>query len=128
MEIALTMDPLIEQALILGEGRPYLGALLVLGSSAWEALAKEHGLDPADPGSLRHPTALRAVLARVQRQLQAFPAQVQIRAVHLGLTPWTVDEGLLTPTLKARREQVEARFADAIRQLYGDRDVPWDLR
>jgi long-chain acyl-CoA synthetase len=127
MEIALTMDPLIEQALILGEGRPYLGALLILGASAWEDLAVGLGLDPADPGSLRHPAALGAVLARVQQHLQAFPAQVQVRAVHLSLTPWTVDEGLLTPTLKARREQVEARFAVAIRQLYGDRDVPWEL-
>jgi long-chain acyl-CoA synthetase len=128
MEMALTMDPLIEQALILGEGRPDLAALLVLDPHAWVRLADSLGLDPSDPTALRHPAALDAVLIRVQERLHDVPSHLQIHRVHLSLTPWTVDEGLLTPTLKARREQVEARFADAIRQLYGDRDLPWELR
>lgn len=126
MEMALSMDPLIEQALILGEARPYLTALLVLEPGDWETLARRLGLDPDDPAALRRPEALDAVLARVRDGLRDFPAHAQVRAVHLSLTPWTLDEGLLTPTLKARREQVEARFADAIHALYGDRDVPWE--
>ena len=67
------------------------------------------------------------MLARVQGRLCAFPGYARVRAVHLSLTPWTVDEGLLTPTLKVRREQLAARFAPAIHAIYGSREVPWEL-
>lgn len=126
MEMALTMDPLFDQALVLGEGRPFLAALLVLEPAAWSRLARDLGLDPADPHARRHPAALAAVLARVQERLRSFPGYAQIRAVHLGLEPWTVENGLITPTLKARRERLESRFAAEIRQLYGSRQVPWN--
>ncbi len=126
MEMALTMDPLIDQALILGEGRPYLAALLVLEPGAWAGLAREFGLAPDDPGALGQSAVLAAVLSRVQERLKAFPGYARVQAVHLSLAPWTVENGLITPTLKARREQVEARFADVIQRLYGDSEVPWE--
>ena len=127
MEMALTMDPLFAQAMVLGEGRPYLAALLVLEPGAWTSLARGLGLDPRDPGALGHPAALAAALSRVRDRLKPFPGFAQVRAVHLGLEPWTVDNGLITPTMKARRDRLEARFADEIHRLYGHREVPWEV-
>jgi long-chain acyl-CoA synthetase len=127
MEMALTMDPLFDQAMVLGEGRPYLAALLVLEPTAWATLAQGLGLDPSNPGSLRELAAIKAALTRARDRLKPFPGYAQVRAVHLSLEPWTVDNGLITPTMKARRDRLEARFADEIHRLYAHREVPWEV-
>ncbi len=118
MEMALELDPLIEQAMVVGEGRPYLTAVLVLSREGWGELARELGLDADDRASLEDPRAQRAVLKRVQAATRAFPAYARIRAVVLDLEPWTVEDGLLTPTLKLRRKPVLARYRAALDRLY----------
>ncbi|MBV5276197.1 MAG: long-chain fatty acid--CoA ligase [Lamprocystis purpurea] len=126
MEMALTMDPLFAQAMVLGEGRPYLAALLVLEPDLWTPLAEGLGLDPRAPTALQHPTAVAAILARVRERLRPFPGYAQVRAVHLSLEPWTIENGLITPTTKVKRYDLETRFAPVIRQLYRHREVPQD--
>jgi long-chain acyl-CoA synthetase len=118
MEMALSMDPLIEQAIVLGEGRSYLTALLVLNADLWSGLAAEYGLDPGAPGSLEDPQLLKDMLKRVRVALRDFPGYAKIRRATLALEPWTVDNGLLTPTLKVRRNKVVERYRDAIERMY----------
>jgi len=118
MELALTMDPLFEQAMVLGEGRPYLAALLVLDPDAWRSLAARLGLDAHDPAALTDRRAIAAAKARVGDRLGAFPGYARVRAVHLSLSPWTVENGLITPTMKIKRPELEAHFADVIDALY----------
>ena len=121
MEMALTMDPLLDQAMVVGEGRPYLAALLVLAPGPWQQLAGGLGLDPGDPRALADPRACEAVLARVADRLGAFPGHARVRALHLSLSPWTVENGLITPTMKLKRPELEARFATVIDALYEQR-------
>jgi long-chain acyl-CoA synthetase len=121
MELAIQADPLFEQVMIVGEGRPFLGALVVLEAGAWRALARELGLDPDRSESLSDRLTERALLARMGRRLETFPAHAQIRAVRASLEPWTVEEGLLTPTLKVRRPQILKRFASEIEAMYAGR-------
>ncbi|MBK1643095.1 long-chain fatty acid--CoA ligase [Thiocapsa imhoffii] len=118
LENALTMDPLIDQAMVVGEGQPYIAVLLVLAPAPWRALAESQGLDPDMPAALASPAIRALVQTRVNRLLEAFPAYAQARALHLSLTPWTIDEGLLTPTMKLKRPALEARFAQTIAELY----------
>ena len=59
MEMALTMDPLLDQAMVVGEGRPYLAALLVLAPGPWQQLAGGLGLDPGRPAGAGRPEGLR---------------------------------------------------------------------
>jgi long-chain acyl-CoA synthetase len=118
MEMAISMDPLFEHNLVLGEGRPYLTLLAVLNRPLWEELAAELGVS-ADAESLSLPAVRSAVLARVEKLLGRFPGFVFIKDVALSLKPWTVDEGLLTPTLKLKRGAVEKLMADKIRGMYG---------
>lgn len=118
MESAICLDPLIEQALVVGEGRAYLGALLVLNAEHWFGLAKQYGLDPYAPESLRDERLQARLLKHVQQQLHDFPGYARIRRVALFLEPWTVENGLQTPTLKLRRAAVLARFNDAVEMLY----------
>ena len=118
MEMAIALHPLFDQVLICGEGRPYLVALAVLNPRHWEALAREQGLDPADPAALRDPALLERVLEMVAGQLRAFPGYAQVRRIALTLEPWSVENGLLTPTLKPRRSRIMARYHDDIEALY----------
>jgi len=118
MEMAIAMDPLFDQALVLGEGRSYLTALLVLNADLWDGLAREYGLAPQDPKSLADARLLKDVLKRIRVVLRDFPGYAKIRRAALALEPWTVENGLLTPTLKVRRPQVVDRYRDVIDRLY----------
>lgn len=118
MELAITLDPLFEQAMIVGEGRPFLGALLVLQSAAWQSLAADLAMDPAATTSLQEPVVTEAILQKLAEALHAFPAWSQVHAVYLTLEPWTIENGLLTPTMKLKRAQLQERFAAEVERLY----------
>jgi long-chain acyl-CoA synthetase len=118
MEMALTMDPLIAQAMVVGEGRSHIAALLVLAPEPWERLSTGRGLDPTDPDALTNPGILEQVLSLVADRLAAFPGYAQVRTVHLSLSPWTVENGLMTPTMKIKRPALEEHFSGVIDTLY----------
>jgi long-chain acyl-CoA synthetase len=118
VELALLGDPLFEQAYVFGEGRPLIACIVVLAAPAWRELATSLSLDPAAPASLVDPKAVDAVLRRVDRQTRTLPRHGQPRKVALTLAPWTVENSLITPTLKLKRHNLEAHFADVIAGLY----------
>ncbi len=118
MESALCLDPLIDQALVVGEGRPYLAALVVLNPDLWFGLAREFGLDPFRRESLADERLQKKVLARIQARLHDFPGYAKIRRVALMLDPWTVDNGLVTPTLKVKRPRVLEHCRKEVEALY----------
>ena len=118
METAIILDDLFDQAMVVGEGRPFLSALLVLNTESWARLAARIGVDPADPGVLSEDRVVAAVQARVDRQLRGFPAYARVRRLILTLEPWTVDNGLVTPTIKLKRNRVLERYREPIDRLY----------
>jgi long-chain acyl-CoA synthetase len=120
MESAILLDPLFEQVMIVGEGRPYLAALTVLNEEHWQAFAASLSVDPTHPMSLRDPKVVKALTRRVADHLKHFPGYAQIRRLHPELAPWTVDDGLLTPTLKVRRNQVLDRYRAVVEAMYAD--------
>jgi len=120
MEMALMLDPLIEQAMVVGEGRPYLGALVVLSPERWPSLAGELGLDPDAPSSLSDARLHRSLSKHMVQALGSFPGYAKIRRVAVLPEPWTVENGLLTPTLKVKRSEVVRRYAAELASLYGE--------
>ncbi len=118
MEMAITLDPLFEQALIIGEGRPYLSALVVLNGEEWFPLATEHGLDPFAEESLQDRHLHATLLKRLGEALHDFPGYARVRRVTPLLQPWTIDNGLLTPTLKIKRPKVIEAYGDLIESMY----------
>ena len=124
LELAITGDSLFEQAMVAGESKPYLIALVVLDAEGWGHFANSLGIDEADPKSLQAEAVTKAVRNRIGALLSGFPAYAQVRSVWLTLEPWTIEDGLITPTLKLRRPELERRFADDIRKLYAGRHVP----
>jgi len=118
MESAIALDPLVEQVMVIGESRPYLTALLVLDGNNWPPFAQQLGVDPLAPESLRNSKVLNAVARRVRQALKDFPGYAKIRQLHLSLEPWTIEEGLITPTLKVKRAKVLERYDDAVEGMY----------
>ena len=118
LELAITADPLFTQAYIIGEKRPFLAALLVLDPGRWAREAAALGLSPGDEGSFNAPAARRLVLDRIRNVLREFPAYATPRATWCSPEPWTVENGLITPTLKLKRAALQERFASQIEAIY----------
>jgi len=115
LETAILADSLFANAMVLGENRPYLAVVAALDPEVWAR--EKRGLpDDADPSARRvHSDFL---LARIREAVKSFPAYATPRAVHWTTDPWTVESTLLTPTLKNKRLNIEARFAKEIEALY----------
>ncbi|MEO6929098.1 MAG: AMP-binding protein [Casimicrobiaceae bacterium] len=94
-ELAILQDPAFEQVMLVGEGKPY-PILLAVSAETDE----------------------RALQERANDRLKAFPRWVRVRRVIATRDPWTVGNGLLTPTQKLKRPVVEARFQPAIEAAY----------
>ncbi len=110
MEDAILSDPLFEQVMVLGEGQPFLSALLVLN----ETVAQNEGLSTSpNTDELRH-----KILPRVSKTLAEFPGYAQVRRVAVVEEGWTVENGLLTPTLKLKRSPIMKRHQDKIEEIY----------
>jgi long-chain acyl-CoA synthetase len=118
IESAIQSDELFDQALLIGEGQSYLSALLVLNSDKWFSLAKQLKLDAMDSGSLSSKALQQFVVQRLRTLLHDFPAYAKIRRVSLTLEPWTVENGLLTPTMKVKRAKVIEHHQNDIRAMY----------
>jgi len=102
IEAAISRDTLFEQVMLIGEGKPYLSVFVNLQVDQWKKLAAEKGY-AADAAGLRDPAAEKLLLARIAAQMKEFPGYAQVRRIRASLEPWTVENGLLTPTLKLRR-------------------------
>jgi long-chain acyl-CoA synthetase len=124
LERAITQDPLFDQALAVGEGKSYLSALLVLNQREWEKLATGLKLSADDPQSLSNPAAQNAAMQKIKSALRGFPKYARVRAVYMTLEPWRVENGLLTPTMKVRRAELQKRFAAQIAELYKQPAAP----
>lgn len=120
LEMAITGDPLFEQAMVLGEGKPYLCALLVVNQQAWDKLCASLGLVSEDQSELASTPALKVALDRVAARLEPFPAHARVHKVWLTREPWTIEAGLITPTMKPKREALAQQFKDQIEALYRD--------
>jgi long-chain acyl-CoA synthetase len=120
MEMAICMDTLFDQAMIIGDNKPYLSALLVINPEQWGPFAKQLKVDPADTEACKSARINEIVLERVAKQITAFPGYAKIRRVCCQLEPWSIENGLMTPTLKIKRNKILERFETDIEKMYQD--------
>ncbi|MFM9109950.1 MAG: AMP-binding protein [Prochlorococcaceae cyanobacterium] len=117
LEEALAASDLVEQVMLVGHDRKQLGALLVPRAEALAAYAATAGLAPSDAA------LLRAITGEFNRLLAARTgSRPDERLAGVALVePFSIDNGLLTQTLKQRRDRIAARDAAAIEALYSNR-------
>jgi len=118
LELAIAVNPLFEQVMVVGEGRPYLAAMVVLNRPQWEKLAADHAIPPDRLKFPNEEPAGKILLAELSRMMARFPGYARIRRVHATLSPWRVQDGLITTTLKLRRKQLLKRFEQEVERLY----------
>lgn len=118
MELAITLDPLFEQALIIGEGKPFLSAIIVLNNETWLKTANNQGFDLNEENILSSGAVKRFVLKRIRERLRGFPGYAKVRAVTIRENQWTIEEGTMTPTLKLKRKVILEHYQDAITRMY----------
>ncbi|MGD2076477.1 MAG: long-chain fatty acid--CoA ligase, partial [Gammaproteobacteria bacterium] len=81
MEMMICMDPLIEQAMVIGDSRPYLTALLVLNREQMEEICRELKLERCDSEACGSSRVNQLVLERIANQICCFPGYAKIRQV-----------------------------------------------
>ena len=118
LELAIEIDPLFDQAFVIGENRPFISTIVVLNKEEWSKLASTLDLAPNDPESLLATVTRNAVLKRIKTAVKDFPQYALPRNVYLTLEPWTIENGLITPTLKLKRKALNEKFAPQIQTLY----------
>ncbi len=118
LELAIAVDPLFSQVLVVGDNRPFIGCVAVLNPVEWRRLAGALGVDPEDAASLHLPAVHQAALQRMAAQAASFPRYATPRAALLTMEPWTVENALMTPTLKLKRNNLMKRYAQEIDALY----------
>ncbi|HEX5337878.1 MAG TPA: long-chain fatty acid--CoA ligase [Gallionella sp.] len=118
MENAILHDPLFDQAMIYGEGHPYLIAIVVLNPDGWKQFAKEIGIRADMPEALTDSRVEARVLKRISLNLRGFPGYARVRRVLLLQEPWGIENGMMTPTLKLKRAMVTRQYAEQIKTLY----------
>ena len=125
LEEALMACPLVEQVMLVGQDRRSLAALVVPAAEALTAFARDSAMPvPAlasDGEAIEaDPALLKALTGRFNRRLAARPGSrpdERLAAVAL-VAPFTIENGLLTQTLKQRRDRISARDAALIEALY----------
>ncbi|MEU5952651.1 AMP-dependent synthetase/ligase [Streptomyces sp. NPDC047525] len=115
VENTLKEHPLIGQALVHGDGRSYLVALLVLDAEMAPAWAAARGIT----GDLMESEAVREEVARAVEAANArLNRTEQIKRYRLLGEEWGPETGELTPSLKLRRRVIREKYEDAISALY----------
>jgi len=101
VELAILSDEVFEQGMLVGEGRPFL-AFITVSKQGDEKL----------------------LVRRANDRLKSFPRYIRVRRVIIATETWSVDNGLMTPTMKVKRSEVLARFAREIEAVYAAAKEP----
>ena len=115
IEAAIMQNPIFEQVMVLGEARSFLTALVVLDNALVKEVCEENGWDAEDLHGKKLASHINKL---VTAQMSQFPGYARIRKVHICPEEWTVESGLITPTLKIKRSKLLERFADEIEAMY----------
>jgi long-chain acyl-CoA synthetase len=121
LEAALRTVPLVAQACVVGDGRPYVAALLTLDRESIAQWAERRHLAVVDPFRLsEQPELITEVEDAVNDVMEQFSNPERVKRILILPDEWTVDSALLTPTLKLRRKQILERYASEIENLYAN--------
>jgi len=118
LESGIKNHPLVDEAVVIGDRRKYLSALVTIDAEAGPAWAAANG---EDASALHKSAKLRAsVQAHIEEMNKEFARVEQIKKFTILKRNFTVEDGELTPTLKVKRAKVNDHFADDIEAMYDE--------
>lgn len=102
IEQAILQDPLFENVIVIGEKRPYLSALVVPDHELLAAVTDINN----------------TLIEHIQIKMKKFPGYARIHKIGICTEPWTIENGLLTPTMKPRRKSIIEQNQAIIDEIY----------
>jgi len=121
LEDRLRGHPIVSQVVVVGDARPFIGALVTLDAELLPGWLSAHGLPPMEPAAAAtNPVVLAALDRAVTRANEAVSRAESIRKIHVLPTDFSEANGYLTPSLKVKRAQVLKDFAAEVDALYVD--------
>jgi long-chain acyl-CoA synthetase len=118
MEAAILRDPVFDQVMLIGEARSYLSILAVPNVTRLQVLIAQHGLGDIFTNGQQKQQIEKILLDKVAHLTSEFPGYAKIRRVAIVQEPWSIDNGLLTPTLKLKRAKVLEKHKVEVERLY----------
>ena len=119
IENYLKESPIIGHAMAVGDGRPYVVAVLTLDGEVAPIVAERMGISFTDLADLAEkPEIIAIAQAAVDAANERLSRPEQVKAFHLLGSEWTAESEELTPTLKLKRRVVNTKYADVLERLY----------
>lgn len=126
IEAKLSLDPLIDQCVIVADKRKFVSALIVPDYKALGQYAESHNLEYADRQALcSNPQIVALLTERINLLQQDLASYEKVKCFLLLPEPFTMENGELTNTLKVRRHVVYERYAEAIDKLYAEAEAQY---
>jgi long-chain acyl-CoA synthetase len=127
LEDRLRANPLVGQVLVVGDGQPFIAALVTVDPDALPRWRRRHGKPEGDGSAadlVDDPELRGEIAAAVEEANRAVSRAEQIRKFRILPGDFTEAGGELTPTLKVRRSVVTRKYADEIAALYSGVNQP----
>ncbi|MGJ9372204.1 AMP-dependent synthetase/ligase [Nesterenkonia sp. CF4.4] len=120
LEDLMRSDAIVSQAVVVGDNRPFVAALITLDEETLPQWLERKGLDPKTPIAelVQHETIIAHVQSVVDRANESVSRAESIRDFRLLYTDFTIESGHLTPSMKIKRPVVMKDFADEVEALY----------
>ncbi len=116
----LKESPIVGHAMAIGDGRPYVVAILTLDGEVAPVIAQQMGIEFTDLADLAEKPEIRAMAQRaVDEANSRLSRPEQVKSFELLPVEWTAESEELTPTLKLKRRVVNTKYADVLDRLYG---------
>ncbi len=120
LEEELRAHPLIAEPVVIGEGRPFIAALITLDPERLDRFAREHDLEAGD-GRLHEHERVREEISRAVEQVNRRVSRAEsIREFRILERTFRLEQDELTPTHKPRRATILEHFSDVVDEIYGD--------
>ncbi len=119
IENTLVTDPFIEQAVVIGEGRKYLSALIIPNYAELVSYAKNQGISfDSNEDLIKKPEIISFYDDKIKNLMKDYARVEQIRRFTLLPREFSIESGELTPTLKMKRKIINQNFNDVIEAMY----------
>ncbi len=121
VEGVIALEPEIGQVIVYGDRRPHLVALVEPSTDFIQSYAREHHCEPELPTLARDPDFKRAIGEAINRANQTLSVIERVRRFDVVPEPFTIESGMMTPTMKLKRPMIYRAYEDLLASLYEPR-------
>lgn len=119
LEDPIRSYPLVSQCVVVGDGRPYIAALITLDQEALPGWLEGKGFDPMTAAqAARDPRVLERLQLAIDRANTAVSRAESVRRFEILDEDFTVENAFLTPSMKVRRKRVLEDYAETVERMY----------